>query len=271
MNIKTISNEELTSRLTKLVQTQRKITHLILECINEIEIRKIHLKEGFSSVFDYLTRRVGYTPASAQRRIDGARLLRQIPEMSESIEKGEIHLSQVSMLQKTVREVEKQQNRKVSALEKREVLSQMTSKNTQQTEIILAQQFQLEIPKVATQIKNHKDASQSITIHLTKEEVELLEQAKRLVSNKTKTYSLKEALIYLANKEIAKSKNKLIHAKATCNYHDPKTGTKCTANHFLEKDHIQPRWAGGSDEKSNLQVLCSNHNKLRYQQQSFMI
>ena len=271
MNIKTISNEELTSRLKKLVQTERKITHLILECINELEIRKIHLREGFSSLFDYLTRKVGYTPASAQRRIDGARLLRQIPEMSESIEKGEIHLSQVSLLQKTVREVEKQQNRKVSTLEKREVLSQIISKSTQQTEVILAQQFQVEVPKVATQIKKHQDESQSITIHLTKEEVEILEQAKRLLSNKTKTHSLKDALIYLANKEIEKSKNKMIHAKASCQYQDPKTGVKCTANHFLEQDHIQPRWAGGSDDKSNLQVLCSNHNKLRYLQQSFLI
>ena len=271
MNIKTISNEELTNRLTKLVQTERKITHLILECINEIEIRKIHLKEGFSSLFDYLTRKVGYTPASAQRRIDGARLLRQIPEMSESIEKGQIHLSQVSLLQKTVREVEKQQNRKVSTLEKREVLSQIISKNAQQTEVILAQQFQVEVPKTTTQIKNHQDESQSITIHLTKEESDLFEKAKRLVSNKTKTYSLKDALLYLANKEIEKSKNKLIHSKSSCNYQDPKTGTKCTANHFLEQDHIQPRWAGGSDDQSNLQVLCSSHNKLRYQQQSFLI
>ena len=271
MNIKTISNEDLTNRLTKLVQTERKITHLILECINEIEIRKIHLKEGYASLFDYLTRKVGYTPPSAQRRIDGAMLLRQIPEMSASIENGEIHLSQVSLLQKTIREVEKQQNRKVSTLEKREVLSQLNSKNTQQTEVILAQQFQIDIPRVQTQIKNHHDESQSITIHLTKEEVEILEQAKRLLSNKTKTHSLKDALLYLANKEIEKSKNKMIHAEATCNYQDPKTGTKCTTNHFLEKDHIQPRWAGGSDDKSNLQVLCSSHNKLRYQQQSFLI
>ena len=271
MNIKTISNEELTNRLTKLVQTERKITHLILECINEIELRKIHLKEGFASLFDYLTRKVGYTPSSAQRRIDGARLLREIPEMSDSIETGKINLSQISLLQKTVREVEKQQNRKVSILEKQEALSQITLKNTQQTEVILAQQFQVEIPKVGIQIKSHHDESQSITFHLTKDEIEILDQAKRLLSNKTKTPSMKDAILYLAKKEIKKSKNKMIHAKATCSYKDPKTGTRCTANHFLEQDHIQPRWAGGSDDKSNLQILCSNHNKLRYQQQSFLI
>jgi len=151
------------------------------------------------------------------------------------------------------------------------VLSQIISKNTEQTEVILAKQFQVHVPKVAIQIKNHHDESQSITLHLTKEEAELLEQAKRLLSNKTKTYSMKDALLYLAHKEVEKSKNKLIHAKATCSYQDPKTGVKCTANHFLEQDHIHPRWAGGTDDKSNLQVLCSNHNKLRYQQQSFLI
>ena len=271
MNIKTFSNEELTNRLTKLVQTERKITHLTLECINEIELRKVHLKEGYSSLFDFLTRKMGYTPASAQRRVDGARLLRQIPEISESIENGEVHLSQVSLLQKTVREVEKQQNRKVSVSEKKEVLTKILSKNTQQTEIILAQQFNVLVPVATTQIKNHQDESQSLTIQLTKEEAGLLNQAKKLLSHKTKSLSLKDAILYLAQKQIDQSKTKLINTKSICNYQDPKTGNKCTATHFLEVDHIQPRWAGGSDEPSNLQVLCSAHNKLRYQQQSFLI
>jgi len=41
-------------------------------------------------------------------------------------------------------------------------------------------------------------------------------------------------------------------------------GKICASSHHLTIDHIQPIWAGGGDEPSNLRVLCGQHNQHRY-------
>ena len=271
MQLKNLTNEEIKTRMTKLVQTERKITHLILECINEIELRKIHLKDGYPSLFDYLTKCLGYTAGSAQRRIDGARLMRQIPAIANDIEQGKINLMQISMLVKTTREVEKSLNKKVGPELKLEAISKMKSLNTQETELVLAKTFQIPVPTPSLQIKTHQDESQTVSLHFSKEEIELLNQAKNHLSHKIKSHSLKDAIMYLANREVKKSENKIITSQSQCTYIDSVSGKVCGSDSFLEKDHIHPRWAGGSDDSSNIQILCSAHNKLRYEQQAFLI
>ncbi|MBK7961713.1 MAG: hypothetical protein IPK04_11270 [Bdellovibrionales bacterium] len=47
-------------------------------------------------MFDYLVKEIGYTPASAQRRIDAARMMQQVPELGNKIENGTLKLTQVS-------------------------------------------------------------------------------------------------------------------------------------------------------------------------------
>jgi hypothetical protein len=41
-------------------------------------------------------------------------------------------------------------------------------------------------------------------------------------------------------------------------------GKICASSRHLTIDHIQPIWAGGGDEPSNLRVLCGQHNQHRY-------
>ena len=94
------TNQELNIHIKSLVQKERELLAEILETIQEIDQRKLFLAMGFSSLFSYLTEFVGYSAASAQRRIEGARLLRQIPEISQKIESGELKLNQFHLLKK---------------------------------------------------------------------------------------------------------------------------------------------------------------------------
>lgn len=55
MELKNISNQDLMSRLDKLVRTERKLTHAILVHINEVESRRLYAEMGFDSMFKYLT------------------------------------------------------------------------------------------------------------------------------------------------------------------------------------------------------------------------
>ena len=42
----------------------------------------------------------------------------------------------------------------------------------------------------------------------------------------------------------------------------------CGSKFQLQLDHIQPRWAGGTDEVHNLQLLCAAHNRQKYQREA---
>jgi 5-methylcytosine-specific restriction endonuclease McrA len=52
-----------------------------------------------------------------------------------------------------------------------------------------------------------------------------------------------------------------------CQWRDPKTGKQCGATFQLQVDHRLSVWRGGGSEMSNLQILCSVHNTLKYQKE----
>ncbi|MBL7670085.1 MAG: HNH endonuclease, partial [Bdellovibrionaceae bacterium] len=49
-----------------------------------------------------------------------------------------------------------------------------------------------------------------------------------------------------------------------CQFKDSRTGKICGSKHFLQVDHVHPRFAGGGNEPFNLRPMCSSHNKFRY-------
>jgi hypothetical protein len=65
----------IVEKLKQLVASERKITAEIIEHIQEIDQKKIYLQMGFPNLYAFLTEYIGYTAASAQRRIEAARLL----------------------------------------------------------------------------------------------------------------------------------------------------------------------------------------------------
>ncbi|HEX4922651.1 MAG TPA: HNH endonuclease [Bdellovibrionales bacterium] len=54
----------------------------------------------------------------------------------------------------------------------------------------------------------------------------------------------------------------------TCRWIDPRTGNTCGSAYQLQCDHIVPLWAGGTNDADNLQLLCSAHNRLKYEFES---
>jgi hypothetical protein len=53
-----------------------------------------------------------------------------------------------------------------------------------------------------------------------------------------------------------------------CQWRDRETGQICGTRFQTQADHIQPLWAGGSDELENIQILCAAHNRLKYRQEA---
>lgn len=207
-DISALSKDDLISRFGKLVQTERKITELVLEYIVEIDRRKLYLEKAYPSLFDFLVKEYGYSPSSAMRRIESARLLREVPEISEKIKSGAINLSQMAKLQQTVRAVQKTSNLKVATQTKRDILNRIEFETQAKTELILAQEFNL--PHVHFEkARVHKDESITLSVTFTRDQMELLEKVRGLIAHSVPDQKWSDVLTYLAEKEIKNRSPKL--------------------------------------------------------------
>lgn len=96
--LSSLSDERLLSRTQKLVDVERRVTISILSYLNEIERRRLHLKLGYGSLFDYCVEHLGYSAPAAGRRIQSARCARDFPQAHEMLERNEINLTTLSMI-----------------------------------------------------------------------------------------------------------------------------------------------------------------------------
>ena len=107
-NLKKLSNDQLLSQTKNLVQKERQINILVLQHLQEIESRKLYLDRGFSSLFEYTVKELGYSESSAYRRIKAMKLCKELPETKLKMAKGELNLCTASKLQTVFEKQEKQ-------------------------------------------------------------------------------------------------------------------------------------------------------------------
>ena len=84
------SNHQLIESLKALVSKEQKCSHEIVLHLAEVDRRKLFADLGFSSLFDYCTRGLGYSNASAQRRICAARAVKAVPEVYDCLAEGKV-------------------------------------------------------------------------------------------------------------------------------------------------------------------------------------
>ncbi len=259
MTVKTLSNPELLERFNKLVRTERKITHLVLECIAEIDRRKLYSQKAYSSLFDYLVNEFGYSPSAANRRIASARLLREVPEMAEKIESGALNLSQLAKVHQAISTVQKTENRKVEVTEKRELLEKIENTTQDKTELILAQELNLPV-EVIDRAKIHRDESVTLTISLSKEQMELLKKVGDLISHAVPEKKWAQVLTYLAQKELYRrtKKKELTRHLETQQGHPEAKPKDLSKRSFASLRMIRSARDGNSAQKSTSATEVKN-------------
>jgi hypothetical protein len=99
MDFKNKTDSELISEFKDLVVKERHLQTKILHYLRIIENRKIFLALGFSSLFVFLMEEIGYSEATAYRRIQAMHLIQEMPEVEEKLETGKISLSVASLFQ----------------------------------------------------------------------------------------------------------------------------------------------------------------------------
>ncbi len=294
MQIHKLSNQELESQLLQFVRQERKLIHIIILHIREVDKRKLYLERARPSLFEYLVKDLGYSSSAAQRRIEASRLLKDVPSLADKIQSGLVNLSQIGELNRAIKQKEKEGASKVSSLTKHELLSKIENKNTFETQRILSQELGLTLKPFETK-QVQKDESVHLQITLTKEQYAKLQECKDLAAHillkensnmntsdiinvlmdqfiKTKTSKHKitaASATQSSNKNIPpKTRKALIESKQCCQYKDSVTQKICGSRFARETEHIVPQWANGDHSLENLTVLCSQHNKLKYRKQS---
>jgi len=199
-SLKQMGDSLLHEKIKSLAAEERHLTGLVLEHIAEVDRRQLYIPMAYSSLFDYLTKAIGYSAGSAQRRIDAARLLRKVPEVLVEFESGAIHLSQISKLQRACRQVKKESSLIVETSMQKEIIEKLKNKNNDETDLILAQELNIKIVK---DDKTRTQRNESVRVELTfsKEEMVLIRRAQDLLSHKTGG-GLKETIVEMAKKVV---------------------------------------------------------------------
>lgn len=243
---KNISDIDLVARLEKLVKTERKITQHILLHIAEIETRKVFADLGFDSMYAYLTRGLGYSDGAAYRRIQSARLLNQIPEIAVKLEEGTLNLSQLTQVQKCLKEESKQTGEMLSKEQTLELLTKLENQNSFETQKTLACEMKLPIFS-QEKVRPQKDHSVRLELTLTKEQYEEIEQAKSLLSHICPDGNWSEIITTLA---------KQFNQKKLIGRANNKTQSKISTE--FSEDKLPEIKAEHASESSNTRIDGSN-------------
>jgi hypothetical protein len=301
MNLKYLSNEDVENGLKGLIVRERKMLHLILDYILEVERRKIHLLKGYSSLFQYLIKEMGYSAGSAQRRIEAIYLMKQTPEVGAKIEDGSLNLSQIGLLAQAVKQKQSETGEKVEVQIKSEILDKVQNLDGAATQKVIADVLDLEL-KAPEKKEFQKDESVHVSMTLTKEQYEKFVRCQELsahtLEQENKSHNMVNALelvmdFYLEKKDLSfekkstrsktvpemkvlktvtpKLKRAVFSQVSNCVFKDPVSGRVCGSTFKREIDHRQSQWAGGKNDLNNLTTLCASHNKLKYLRETFRI
>lgn len=204
MNFKNVTDQTLDANLKSLVVSERELLSEILLHIAEVDRRRMYLHLGYPSLFEYLTKSTGYANGSAQRRIDAARLSLEVPEVIANLESGKINLAQVTLVQKSIREVQSQitgTRVKISTQIKETLLNDLANKSFSESEVLVRKTLDIKL-KTAAQLKYQKDESVRLEITFSKEQWQKLNKMRELLSNSLPNGSWNQIFEYVAEKVI---------------------------------------------------------------------
>lgn len=297
-----LSDDGLVLAVRSLVKEERRITREILDHISEVARRRLYADLGYSSIFDWLVKDLGYSESAAYRRMQAARILQAVPEAASKLESGELGLTVLSKVQTLIRADEKRTGEKMSTQEKSDILAVVESCSGREAEFRLAAHF----PELATEAVREKvrivsDDQVSVQVTFTREQFEKLKRIQELMShadidasNATILDAAMDAFLekkdplkkivrprFAQNDTAAEvemgvspnspksavpvkpsTRNRVLRKSEGRCEYRAPDGRRCESRHLLEVDHIQARALGGTNALGNLRALCRTHNLL---------
>ena len=97
--VSALSDDRLLARTKELSGVEHQLEVVVIDHLREIQKRRLYLRRGFSSLFDYAVRELGYSDAAAWRRLKAMRLCADIDGVRERLQDGSMTLNAAAQLQ----------------------------------------------------------------------------------------------------------------------------------------------------------------------------
>ena len=288
------SDQELLANIIILVKKEKDLTFAVIEHLAEIQNRRLFADLGYSSLFAYCTKHLGYCESEAYYRINAMKLTKSVPMAKALIKTGQLTIANASQVYSTLKKIEqfeklgtleksdnpsvdfKQLEKKLPAQLARQLIIEVCGKSKREAEVILNGHNQsAKIKKIKIEIDNttYQNFEKYREGNGCFSDEEIIKQLFKLLDIK-KNDSDKENIIGPNIKTVkvtSVKKSRYIptllkltiknRAGNCCEYISPLSHNRCIEKRNLEFDHIQPFAKGGSSSIQNLRLLCKTHNQ----------
>ena len=109
--VSALSDDRLLARTKELSGIEHHLEVVVIDHLREIQKRRLYLRRGFSSLFDYTVRELGYSDAAAWRRLKAMRLCANFDGVRERLQDGSMTLNAAAQLQNAFDRQERDRDR----------------------------------------------------------------------------------------------------------------------------------------------------------------
>jgi 5-methylcytosine-specific restriction endonuclease McrA len=200
VDIQKLSDEVLVENLKRCVRVDIDNGADLVSFISEVDRRRLFLKFGRANLFLFLTKNMGMANASAQLRIDAARVMHSVPEIAEDLRSGAVCLTQLSVLAQAFRQkIKEVPDIEITSEQKRDLVKKIRFTDAPLSQQIIAEELDLEIKR--REIKRvQKDGSVRSKITFTKEQMSWIDRAEELSDHVNPNPTLAELFAFLAER-----------------------------------------------------------------------
>jgi hypothetical protein len=265
MDLRHLSDDLLLERTDDLRKQEREALAGLLHHLREIDRRRLFAALKYESINDYAVRKLGYTEDEAVRRVAAMKLLKELPEIEESVNTGALSLTNMLVMRSLFNKKE------FSKEQKLELLQSVENKSVSHTKRIVATIS----PEVLRPDRIRPVAETKDEYKFTAESSlrEKFEQLKGLLAHSHPGIELGELVEKLADLGLQQWSKAVLARDSKRQKPESKAGlrrevfrrdqrcTNCGSKFAMEQDHRKPKGMGGPTTKENMRVLCRNCNQ----------
>jgi hypothetical protein len=292
LSLRNLSDKDLLNNTQTLVKRERQLFTEILQHLQEIQRRRLYADLGYRSLWDYCMKALGFCESQTRRATDALKLIQEIPEVGEIIEKGEVSLSNIVQAQTHFR-AEQKAGQGLGIKEKLEVIESLKNKSARDGEKILLSMATVERPPVRDAIRQVTAEISEMKFGTDDEFLSEMQAVKGLLAHKypnLSTLELMKIVFGIARDKLDPArKERKVKKEKVPNISPPTSAVKkqasgerrhisvkinkevwqraeskctnCKSEYALEIDHDTPLSLGGNSDLENLNLLCRNCNQ----------